>query len=146
MEEKASGIALDELSDYEKALEESIAKFVDIELYFAKEREINAKAIKKKERETATDMRQQCMETFSETNKRKDNAAAEQITTKRRKSGDDTIPYLREKMNMDKQLRERELNIAEQRENTMQQLLIQQQQQNQAMLALLSAQNNSNNQ
>ena len=33
---------------------------------------------------------------------------------------------------MDKQLRERELNIAEQRENTMQQLLNQQQQQNQA--------------
>ena len=72
-----------------------------------------------KERETATDMRQQCMET----NKRKDNAAGEQTTTKRRKSGDDTIAYLREKMKMDKQLRERELNIAEQRENTMQQLL-----------------------
>ena len=47
---------------------------MDIELCVAKEREINAKAIEK-ERETATDMRQQCMETFSETNKRKDNAS-----------------------------------------------------------------------
>ena len=66
-EEKASGIAPDELSDYEKALEEIIAKFVDIELCVAKERETNAKAIEK-ERETSTDMRQQCIETFSETN------------------------------------------------------------------------------
>ena len=49
-------------------------------------------------------------------------------------------------MKMDKQLRERELNIVEQREITMKQLLNQQQQQNQAMLALLLAQNNSNNQ
>ena len=31
-------------------------------------------------------MRQQYMETFSETNKRKDNAAGEQTATKRRKS------------------------------------------------------------
>ena len=95
-EEKSSGIAPDELSDYEKALEEIIAKFVDIELCVAKERENSAKAIEK-ERETAADMRQQCMETFSETNKRKDNAAGEQTTTKRRKSGDDSIAYLREK-------------------------------------------------
>ena len=69
---------------------------MDIELCVAKERETNAKAIEKK-RETATDMRQQCIETFSETNKRKDNAAGEQTTTKRRKSGDDSIAYLREK-------------------------------------------------
>ena len=65
-EEKASGIALDELSDFEKALEEIIEKFVEIELCFAEERKTNTKAVKI-ERETATDMRQ----TFSEKKKKK---------------------------------------------------------------------------
>ena len=44
---------------------------------------------------------------------------------------------------MDQQLRERELEIAEKREQTMQNMLAQQQQQNQVMLALLMGQNST---
>ena len=57
---------------------------------------------------------------------------------------DDTINYLRDKMEMDRQIKERELQIAEQRENTMQQILAQQQQQNQAILALMLSTNTRN--
>ena len=66
---------------------------------------------------------------------------------KKRRSGDDTLCYLREKMEIEKQFKDRELKIAEQRESNMQKLLEQQQQQNQTMLALLmSQQNRSENQ
>ena len=47
-------------------------------------------------------------------------------------------------MEMDREFRDRELKIAETRENTMQQLIVQQQQ-NQAILALLLKQNNIKN-
>ena len=141
-EKKASGIAPEELSNTEKALEEIIAKFEEIELCTSKERENNNKAIEK-ERETTVEMRQQCMETFSDTRKRNEEVGGEPSTSKkrRRRSGDDTISYLRDKMEMDRQMKERELQIAEQRENTMQQILAQQQQQNQAILALMLSQN-----
>ena len=88
-------------------------------------------------------MRQQCMETFSDTRKRNEEIGGEPSTSKkrRRRSGDDTISYLRDKMEMDRQMKERELQYAEQRENTMQQILAQQQQQNQAILTLMLSQN-----
>ena len=88
-------------------------------------------------------MRQQCMETFSDTRKRNEEIGGDPSTSKkrRRRSGDDTISYLRDKMEMDRQTKERELQYAEQRENTMQQILAQQQQQNQAILTLMLSQN-----
>ena len=56
-EKKASGIAPKKLLDTEKALEEIIAKFEEIELSSSNERE-NTRAIEK-ERETAVKIRQQ---------------------------------------------------------------------------------------
>ena len=137
-EENASGITPDEPTELEKALEEIFSKFEDIELISCNEKKENSDKLEK-ERESASDMRQKCMETYAETKKRKgDNETPCSSTKRSRKSGDDTIQYLREKMKVEKDFRERELQLAETRENTIQQLLVQQQQQNQAMLAILS--------
>ena len=131
-EEQATGIAPDEPSDFQKAMEEIVDKMTQFEI---KENN-NAKVIK--ERETATEMRRQSMETYRETEKRKNADGENKTNTKRRRrSGDETVEYLREKMETERLLRERELNIAQLNAETMQKLLIQQQQQNQAMLTLL---------
>ena len=77
-------------------------------------------------------MRQQCMETYADTKKRKpDESGKSEVKKRKRNTGSDTINYLREKMDMDKELRERELQIAETREQNIQQMLAQQHQQNQ---------------
>ena len=52
-------------------------------------------------------------------------------------AGDDTLAYLREKMEMDRQFKRRELRLAEQREQMMQNMLAQQQAQTQAIFSLL---------
>lgn len=134
-EEKASGINPEDLTSREQALEEIIQRFADIEVASEQEKQKS-----EKERQTAVEMRQQAMETHAETRKR--NSTDESPTSsakkgKSRRSSDETVKYLRDKMQVDKEFRERELQIAETRENTMQQLILQQQQQNQAMLALL---------
>lgn len=137
-EEKATGISPEEPSDLEKALEEIVAKFKEIEMSTE-----NKKATDEKERETATEMRRQCMETFRETEKRKsicEDDNTRNKSKKKRRSGDDTIQYLRDKMEVEKELRQKELEIAQKREETMQRMILQQQQQNEAMLALLLGQ------
>ena len=141
-EERATGIAPEEPTDTEKALEEIIAKFEEIELSASKEREQNNTQVEK-ERKTATEMRNQCMETFSDTKKRQSSIDESPSGSKKRnrRSGDDTINYLHEKMEMEREFRNRELKLAEKREENMQQMLLQQQQQNQAMLALLMGRN-----
>ena len=121
-EEKATGISPDEPTDLEKALEEIVQKFKDIELSDSK------KVSEEKERQTAADMRQQCMETYKESEKRKpkgDEGGADKDNGKRRRSGNETIKYLREKMESDKQLRVRELNIAQLREENLQRMMLQ---------------------
>ena len=142
-EEKASGDSPDDLTDKEKALDEIVQRFADIELSTEKNRQASAKAIEK-ERASAAEVRKQAMETYAETKRRNEDESPTSSSKggKRRRSSDDTMLYLREKMDMDREFRDRELKIAETRENTMQQLIIQQQQQNQAMLALLLNQNN----
>ena len=122
----------------DKALEEIVSKFKEIEL-----QESNNK-LAEKERETATEMRNACLETFSETNKRKGDQTSNN-TRRKRRSTDDTLKYLREKMEIDRTLRERELQIAEQREQTVQNLLTQQQQQNQLMFNFILQQRNGSN-
>ena len=69
-EVNATGIAPDEPTDLDKALDEIVAKFEEIELSTLKDKDENNKKAEK-ERETATEMRLQCMETFSDTRKRK---------------------------------------------------------------------------
>jgi len=77
-EEKATGISPEEPSDLEKALEEIVAKFKEIEMSTE-----NKKATDEKERETATEMRRQCMETFRETEKRKSISEGKGTSSKR---------------------------------------------------------------
>ncbi|XP_066927909.1 caldesmon-like [Clytia hemisphaerica] len=143
-EERASGDSPEGLTDKEKALDEIVQRFADIELSTEKNRQVSAKAIEK-ERASAVEVRKQAMETYSETKRRSEDESPTSSSKggKRRRSSDDTMLYLRDKMEMDRAFRDRELKVAETRENTMQQLLVQQQQQNQAMLALLLNQNNS---
>ncbi|XP_066933565.1 DNA ligase 1-like [Clytia hemisphaerica] len=140
-EEKATGISPDEPTDLEKALEEIVQKFKDIELT-----DSSKKVSEEKERQTAADMRQQCMETFRESEKRKgdEGSTDKENGKRRRRSGNDTIAYLREKMESDKELKERELNIAQLREENLQRMMLQQQEQNQTMLNLLMQMQNSN--
>ena len=68
-EEKATGISPDEMSDLDKALEEIVGKFKDLEIK-VKQTQEEAENVTK-DRETATEMRKKCMETYAETNKRK---------------------------------------------------------------------------
>ena len=146
-EEKATGIAPDEPTEFENALEDIVAKFEEIELLTLKEREENNHAAEK-ERETATEMRKQCMETHSESAKRKmEEPASDSSDSKvkrKRRTGDDTLSFMREKMNIDRALKEKELDIAAKREENLQKMLDQQQKQNQAMLQLLMARNQDN--
>ena len=135
-EENATGIAPDEPSDLEKALAEIIDKFNDIEIASTEIKETNN--IKTaKERETAVEMRKECMETFSETKRRKGEENEASSSKRRRRSGDDTLAYLREKMEIDREFKNRELRLAEQREEMMQNMLAQQQAQTQALFTLL---------
>lgn len=146
-EERASGVNPDDLTSKEKALDEIIQRFADRELATEQDRQNLSMAVEK-ERQTAAEVRKQSMETYSETKKRNanENDSTPSSSKKRRRSSDDTHKYLREKMEMEKAFRERELKIAETRENTLQQLILQQQQQNQAMLSLLlQQQQNSSN-
>ena len=57
-----------------------------------------------KEREIATDTRLQCFETFSDTNKRKDSCSSKS-TKRKSRSWDDTLAYLREKMEIESKLK-----------------------------------------
>ena len=98
-----------------------------------------------KDRKTAAEMRRQAMETYNDIEKRKKCDGNSSSSKRKRRSGDETIEYLREKMELKRNFRERELKIAQTRENTIQQLLMQQQQQNQAMLAFLMRQNSPSN-
>ena len=126
-------------------MDEIIRRFADIELSTELDCQNSSKAVEK-ERQTAAEVRKQSMETYSETKKRNANEddSSPSSSKKRRRTPDDTYKYLREKMEMEKGFRERELKIAETRENTLQQLILQQQQQNQAMLSLLLQQQQQN--
>ena len=136
-EEQASGIAPPEMSDIERALEEIIERFREIESVSDKDKKKNEKNAC--ERETAAELRQQCLETYSETQKRKGVAESDQGKSKRQRSmGGETITYLREKMEADNELRRREIELTQNRQETLQQLIVQQHQQNQALMQLFA--------
>ena len=83
-EEKATGISPDEPTDLEKALEEIVQKFKDIELL-----DNSKKVSAEKERQAAADMRQQFIETFKETEKRKSDEVGGDNVRWRRISGNE---------------------------------------------------------
>lgn len=143
-EEKATGISPDEMSDLDKALEEIVGKFKDLEIK-VKQTQEEAENVTK-DRETATEMRKKCMETYAETNKRKgeqSNPSSSTTKKSKRRSGDDTLTYLREKMESDKALKEKELLVAQQREQNFALMLSNQQKLNERMWDYIQNKDNS---
>ena len=113
-EEKASGI-VPEYTEADRAIESIIEKMKEFEKQI--ESEDNEKVQKnEKDRQTAEDLRQQSLETFAETKKRKqkngdsdDDASAK--GKKARNSGSDTVVYLREKAAKEFELKQQKLEL-----------------------------------
>lgn len=141
-QEKASGIspeptpldeALESILDRMKIAEEELEKA-------SKENEANDK----KEVEKAEEMRKKAMETFSESKARKHDDFESPPVKRSRSSGSDTIQFLREKAESDRDIRQQELELQrsqqEQQSNmfmSMMGQMQQAQQQNQQMLGLM---------
>ena len=146
--ESASGIS-PEMLEQDQLLEEIVAMETEGEI-------TNDANVDEKRK--AQDMRKKAMEKLGDTIKRKENAdgeVTERQNKKRRSSGNETIAYLREKNESEKELREKETEVKQkelnltretqeafQRQqgemmNNFQQMAQQQQQQNAALLSIL---------
>ena len=149
-DEASSGTST-QMSELDRLLEDITEKEKD------SEESRNAAAAKKdnQDREKAESIRKTAMERVSQTKKRQEGTEREAVSTKRRRrGGDDTIEYLREKSEAERKVREQELELkkaevalqekrAEQGQTQMQEMLRvmqQQQQQSQNMTALLMQQ------
>ena len=102
-EEKASGIDT-EMTELDVLLEEIVEK----EEEFDKDQSEN-KAKEEQSKAEANDMRLKAMESLKESKKRRSEEHEKQLPKKKR--GSEALDYLREKMDGDKYLRERELEI-----------------------------------
>ena len=144
-EESASGIS-PEMSEQDQLLEEIVA--IETEGEITNDANVD-------EKRKAQDMRKKAMEKLGDTIKRKENAdgeVTERQNKKRRSSGNETIAYLREKNESEKELREKEIEVKQKELNltretqeafqrqqgemmkTFQQMAQQQQQQDAALL------------
>ena len=105
-EKKASGINPPELTNNEKGIEEIVEKTKE-----AAVQELNDENCKsQQERKEAIEIRQKSVETFSETRKR--NSEEDDTPRKRgRSSGSETIAYLRQKSEVDADLKKEELRL-----------------------------------
>ncbi len=108
-EERGSGIS-PEMSDLDVLLEEILA----LERKYSEEYlQETAERTKKdqEDKENAEDMRLKAMETLKETQKRKANADGNDKREKRRSNGSEALKFLREKMDNEKEYREKELDM-----------------------------------
>ena len=108
-EEKASGIA-PEHSAFDDSMEDIIERFK------ARDEEDQRQVAANKEKAdadaaVAADMRKASMETFSQTKKRK---GEQDVKKRKRATGSDTVAFLREKAELDAELKREELKIREQ--------------------------------
>ena len=140
-QEKSTGISPEE-TPLDTALESVVdrMKVCEEELKNQNDKE-NEKATK--DRETAEEMRRQSMETFMETKERKKLEDGESPPLKkRRSSGSDTIQYLREKSEADRELRMQELEYQREelcvRQEQQTQMLNQMMNQNQQFFAVIA--------
>ena len=102
-EERQSGIAPDEMTDLEKALEKELEK---------EKEEVREKA--EQEKQTVEQTRRRSMETFKDTNKRKqidDEASYSKERTRR--SGKETVVYLKERFQFDQEIMKKEMEMKE---------------------------------
>ena len=112
-EENGSGIAPPELTPVEAALEEIIEIIKEFEKKHTTE-DSNKKEKVEKDRKTAEEMRQESLETFAETKKRKASNGEEEETEgakfkKNRRSGTDTLAYLKDKSDQELVVKKKEL-------------------------------------
>ena len=138
-EEAASGISPDELSERDQLVEELIEKEES-----TKKADEDEKKQKEKEKEQAEDVRKRAMERYSQTKeRRKSTTEGEEVEkkTKRRRTSEPLVDYLREKSKTERELREKELNLKqseqEQSQRVLKSILEQQQQMNTAMLSVI---------
>ena len=133
-EEKGPGIAPPELTPVEAALEEIIEKEKEFEKQCSSE-DSDKKEKAEKDRKNGEEMRQESLETFAQTKKRKLlNSEEDDIETskvrKNRRSGADTLAYLKEKSEKEMEVKKEELQMKKklQEEQLMEQRSMRQQQ------------------
>ena len=147
-EEKASGVEVPELTELDVALEEIAEKeqAAQVELDVeesAKKRELQDKA-------NAEEMRLQAMEKLGESKKRRETTgvtATGQKQKKARRSGSETLEFMREKLEKDMKMKQEERaerqseqqKIIEQQNSMLQQMQLQQQMQRQQMQDMVTA-------
>ncbi len=143
-EERASGICPEE-SQLDRALEDIISQFKEADVEHDR---ISGEKKAKQEAEVskAEEMRKMALETFKETQKRKE-SGDEQTTPRKKKraSGSDAIGFLKEKTEMEVKLKAEEMELKrkefesrkqEQKEKEVQMMQMQQMQQQQLQLLL----------
>ena len=112
---KESGVA-PEVTELDVLMEEIINKVEEYEKRFSKVDEETKE--KDKDEALAQDIRQQCMETYAESRKRKQLEDSEAKPKKGRFTGSETIAYLKEKAEKEHSLREKELEVKKQEQET----------------------------
>ena len=133
-EEKASGISPPELTPVEAALEAIIEKEKEFEEQYSSE-DSDKKEKAEKDRKNGDEMRQESLEIFAQTKKRKllnsdENDIETPKVRKNRRSGTNTLAYLEEKSDKEIEVKKEELQIKKklQEEQLMEQRSMRQQQ------------------
>ena len=107
-EESASGITVEEISE----LDAFICEIIERQRMAEEARESNANWKKNDaDKKTAEEMRKVAMERYGETRKRSEEEDNTDKKVRRRKSGGDAVEFLREKAQMEKELRKEEIAI-----------------------------------
>lgn len=106
---KSTGIGSEELAGFELLMEELIALSEESDRKAESETE-NAKKNAPADREKATEIRQQAVETMTQSKKLQAEVADEEVKNKkRRRSGFDTMSWLAKKTKRDAELKEKEM-------------------------------------
>ena len=108
-EKKASGISPSE-TELDQLMEEILAKVREYEEINLKNDE-DKKEKMDKEENIAKDVRKKCMETYSESLKRKKLLGEDESPRRKRSTGSETILYLKEKSEKEMKLREEDLEL-----------------------------------
>ena len=147
-EENASGIEVEELSELDLALEEIKEKEKAANVQLDLEESVRKNELQDKA--NALEMRLQAMEKLGESKKRKEASGltpGDQKKKKARRSGSDTLDFMREKMGNDMTMKKKEMaqrrseqqKMLEQQNNVLQQMQLQQVNQRQQMQDMFSA-------
>ena len=140
-EEKASGIEVEELSELDLALEEIIEKEKAANAQLDLEESVRKNELQDKA--NAEEMRLQATEKLGESKKRRE----DQKKKKARRSGSDTLDFMRENMEKDMTMKQEEMaqrrseqqKMLEQQNNVLNQMQLQQVNQRQQMQDMFSA-------